>query len=204
MTASVLRISRDDFVKIREKNRGVFDIYTVHKLIYSLFPKEDDKERDFLFADKGGDFYEKRYLILSKTEPAQSEFGSLERRQIPEAFLARNHYAFEVLVNPVKRDSRTGKIIPVKGRAELARWFTEKSPSYGFEILPDSLVVSDTDVLKFSKKGQDVVLGKAKFTGKLKVTDRQLFIKSFESGIGRGKAFGFGLLQIAPLATETE
>jgi CRISPR system Cascade subunit CasE len=36
-------------------------------------------------------------------------------------------------------------------------------------------------------------------TGELEIVDRSLFIKSFQQGIGRGRAFGFGLLQIAPL-----
>jgi len=31
------------------------------------------------------------------------------------------------------------------------------------------------------------------------VENRELFITSFRQGIGRGRAFGFGLLQIAPV-----
>jgi CRISPR system Cascade subunit CasE len=35
--------------------------------------------------------------------------------------------------------------------------------------------------------------------GKLSVTDRELFKKGFQQGLGRAKSFGFGLLQIVPL-----
>jgi CRISPR system Cascade subunit CasE len=200
MIASVLHISRADYEKIRENNKGVFDTYTLHKIVYSLFPRETTEEtRSFLFAYKGGDFYEKRILLLSKNKPAEPEYGTIESKEIPPDFLSQNLYGFEVQVNPVRRDSKSGKIIPVRGKDELLKWFSDKAPSFGFEVVPDSLSVSDTDVLKFNKEGHAVVLGKAVFVGKLKVTDRQLFISTFENGLGREKAFGFGLFQIVPL-----
>lgn len=200
MIASVLHISRADYEKIRENNKDVFDTYTLHKIVYSLFPRETtEKTRSFLFAYKGGDFYEKRILLLSKNKPAEPEYGTIESKEIPSDFLLQNLYGFEVQVNPVRRDSKNGKIIPVRGKDELLKWFSDKAPSFGFEVVPDSLSVSDTDVLKFNKEGHAVVLGKAVFVGKLKVTERQLFISTFENGLGREKAFGFGLFQIVPL-----
>jgi len=37
--------------------------------------------------------------------------------------------------------------------------------------------------------------------GELYVIDSEQFKQSFRQGIGRGRAFGFGLLQIVPLAS---
>lgn len=200
MILSVLHLSRNDFQIIKNRNSGVFDTYTIHKIVYSLFPKEDDETRSFLFAYKGGNFYEKRILILSKNQPMLPEIGTIESKEVPAAFLEQEYYGFEVMINPVKRDGKTGKMIPVKGREEIKSWFIEKSGSFGFEIMPDSLSVSDTNVLQFTKDGKNVVLGKAKCVGRLHVIDKELFIKTFENGLGRSKAFGFGLLQIVPLA----
>jgi len=200
MIASVLHLKREDFQLVRKQNNGVFDTYTIHKLVYSLFPKEDESQRSFLFVYKGGDFSEKRILLLSEKEPLQPAVGTIESKEIPSAFLEQDYYGFEVQMNPVRRDSKSGKIFPVKGKNEIAAWFSEKSPGFGFEVMSGSLSVSDTDVLEFTKEGKHVVLGKAVCTGRLKVTDRQLFIKSFENGLGKGKAFGFGLLQIVPLS----
>lgn len=201
MILSVLRLTRSDYEIIRKRNQNVFDAYTIHKVVYSLFPKDGDKERRFLYAYKGGDFNEQCILMLSEKKPLQSDIGNIDSKEIPREFLEQDYYGFEVQVNPVKRDSKTGKIIPIRGsdKDALRQWFSEKSLSFGFEIQKESLSVGDTDVLSFSKEGKNVVLGKAVFTGKLKVTDRELFIKSFKNGIGKGKAFGFGLLQIVPL-----
>ena len=41
---------------------------------------------------------------------------------------------------------------------------------------------------------------KAQFDGVLRITDVELFRKSLLSGMGRGKAYGMGLLTLAPLS----
>jgi len=53
-------------------------------------------------------------------------------------------------------------------------------------------------VQTFKKDGQTVTHGSATLKGELQVTDREQFNQSFRQGIGRGRAFGFGLLQIVP------
>ncbi len=200
MIASVLRLSREDFMSIRKANHNVFDTYTVHKIVYSLFPKQDGKTRSFLFCDKGGDVYGSRvFLILSKEQPVEPEIGDIESKVIPDDFLMQKYYSFEVNINPVKKDSQTGKIVPIKGRDELSKWFYDKAPSFGFNILPDSLQIRDTNVVQFIKENKKITYGKAVFFGRLEVIDREHFISSFENGIGKGKAFGFGLFQIVPI-----
>ncbi len=197
MIASVLRLSRADC-----KLLDIRDAYSIHKVVYSLFPKEeivDNETRSFLYCDKGGDFHERRILLLSKTKPSQPEHGEIETRDIPHSFLDQDYYGFEVMMNPVTRDNKSRKIIPVRGKENLLVWFNQKVSGFGFDILPGSLTVQDTDVIQFEKNNNKVVFGKAVFIGKLRVTDRVLFIKSFNKGLGRGKAFGFGLFQIVPI-----
>lgn len=201
MYISVLRLSRDDIQHIAIANQGVFDAYTIHKLVYSLFPKENENTRNFLYADKGGDVRGKQILILSKNEPVVPQVGSIESRTIPEAFLEQEFYGFEVLMNPVRCDSKTHKKIPIRGndKEALKKWFLEKATVNGFEVFEDTLIVGNTSVLQFPKDKHKVVLGKASFKGQLRVTDREKFIKAFENGLGKGKAYGFGLFQIVPL-----
>lgn len=194
MIASVLALTRTDCKALR-----ITDPYSIHRVVYSLFPKKDDATREFLYADKGGSFLERTILILSDSEPELPEYGELRSKRINESFLQHSLYGFEVIVNPVQRDNKSGKIVPVRGKDELCQWFTKRAPTFGFTINPELLTVGDTDVLQFKKDGHIVTLGKAKFTGKLEVTDRDLFIATFKHGLGKAKGFGFGLLQIVPL-----
>jgi CRISPR system Cascade subunit CasE len=195
MIASVYRLTRVDF-----KSLGLKDAYGLHKAVYSLFPQADNgKTRDFLFADKGGDWQERKILILSERRPQVPEHGAIESKEIPDAFLRHDHYGFEVTLNPTKREKATGKTVAIRGKENLCKWFIAKAPNLGFEVLSESLQVQNTGVQTFEKDGAQCTHGMATFIGKLKVTNREEFIKSFKHGIGRAKAFGFGLLQIVPL-----
>jgi len=81
----------------------------------------------------------------------------------------------------------------------LLTWIIKKAPTLGFQIDERTLQVQDVGVKSFDKDGAVCTHGTATFIGQLNVTDRDMFIKSFKHGIGRAKAFGFGLLQIIPL-----
>ncbi|MDR2095924.1 MAG: type I-E CRISPR-associated protein Cas6/Cse3/CasE [Treponema sp.] len=204
MIASVLKFNCRAF-----KESEITDTYGIHQKIYALFPETHEGKRDFLFADKGGTFNERRILILSKQHPGVPKHGTIESKAIPASFLEFNSYAFEVRLNPVKRDSKSKKLIPIGiglkmalRREKLAEWFIAKSEGWGFVCDRKSLQVQDVGVQTFEKQKAPqatVTQGTAVFIGTLKVTDRTLFVKSFEEGIGKGKGFGFGLLQIVPL-----
>lgn len=195
MIASELRLNRADYKALEIK-----DAYRLHKIVYSLFPKQDDRHRDFLYADKGGDWNCRRILMLSERRPETPEFGEIESKDIPESFLRWDNYGFEVTVNPTHRNGPSQKTTPIKGRENLHNWFIQKAPAWGFDVKPDSLQASNIGVVSFDRdKGRTQTHGTATFIGKLKVIDREAFINSFKHGIGRAKGFGFGLLQVVPI-----
>jgi len=194
MIATMFSLRREDCKAIDLK-----DTYSLHKAVYSLFPPDTGKSRDFLFADKGGDWKNRRILLLSERMPVQPEFGTIDSKVISDAFLQFDHYGFEIILNPTKRDNKTGKIISIRERGNLLQWFLSKAPGFGFEVFPQNLQVNDVGVMTYKKNGFVCTHNTATFVGKLKVIDRETFIKSFKQGIGRAKGFGFGLLQIVPI-----
>jgi CRISPR system Cascade subunit CasE len=202
MIASVLRLTRSDIKALR-----VTDAYSLHRVVYNLFDDvRSDSEKQasipsgILYVDKGGDWDSRRILMLSNRSPNIPVHGSVESKPIPESFLHHNLYRFEVTINPTKRDKSTGKIIAIRERELVRQWFIDKaSKSWGFTVNERSLQVEKIDVKTFDKKGHTVTQGSAILIGILNVSDRDLFIQSFQKGIGRGRAFGFGLLQIVPL-----
>lgn len=203
MIASILKLSRYDV-----KNLKITDPYSLHRVVYSLFDdvrtgpeKNASVSSGILYADKGGDFNSHNILLLSNREPNVPEFGELKSRTVPEPLLQHEDYRFEVILNPTKREKNTGKTVPIKGREQILQWFTAKSSeSWGFDVNPDSLQINNLSVKSFEKKGNTITQGSATLQGSLTVVDREKFIISFQQGIGRGRAFGFGLLQVVPVA----
>ena len=109
MIASVLRLNRADC-----KALAIKDAYSLHKVVYSLFPEQHDQTRDFLYADKGGDWNCRRILVLSNRKPETPEFGEIESRNVSESFLQWDNYGFEVTVNPTRRNGPSKKTTPNK------------------------------------------------------------------------------------------
>ncbi|WP_196806466.1 type I-E CRISPR-associated protein Cas6/Cse3/CasE [Methylobacter luteus] len=201
--ASALRLSRSDIKALK-----ITDSYSLHRVVYDLFDdvrSEQQKQASvpsgILYADKGGDFNSRLILMLADRPPNPSPaFGEVESKTINEPFLQHSRYAFEVTVNPGKRDKQTGKIVPVRGREAITGWFIDRAEkSWGFSVNPNNLQIEKMAVQSFKKGIQTITHGSATLKGELHVNDRDRFIQSFRQGIGRGRAFGFGLLQIVPL-----
>ncbi|GAB6141246.1 type I-E CRISPR-associated protein Cas6/Cse3/CasE [Methylosoma difficile] len=224
MIASALHLTRADLKALK-----VTDAYSLHRVVYDLFDdvrsmeeKQTSVPSGILYADKGGDFNGRKILMLSNRQPKIPEHGELNMKKITDSFLDYKNYRFEVVVNPTKYDgiprkhplkegkTIKGKTIPLKTREEIAAWFIEKSArkavkegdfnGWGFEVSREHLEVRDIEVKRFiAKDAREITLACAKIVGILTVTDKAQFIKSFQEGIGRGRAFGCGLLQIIPL-----
>jgi CRISPR system Cascade subunit CasE len=186
---------------------SVQDAYSIHRVVYSLFDdvrsneqKQNSDFSGFLYADNGWDTDHRTILILSNRFPNTPKYGHIESKVIPESFLMHDYYGFKINLNPTKRDHFSGKTIPIRGTEAIKDWFTKKSlGSWGFKVNIEKLEVQNIDVKTFDKKGHHVTLGSATLIGELVVIDQPKFLQSFQKGIGRGKAFGLGLLQIIPL-----
>ena len=189
----------------------VTDPYSIHRVVYSLYDDirgSDTKYKrhsaGILFADQGGDLRGRKILMLANREPAthvSGEYGEVQSKLIPTTFLDHSHFRFSIMINPVKRDIRSRKLVPIVGHPAIKNWFASRAAdSWGFEVEPQHLEILKTDVLSFSdKRGHRVTINQAHITGCLTVTDKPRFTNSFRAGLGRAKAFGCGLLQIIPL-----
>lgn len=207
LIASVLRLDRTAIKALR-----ITDPYSLHRVVYGLYPdvrdaaaKAGHESSGILHADQGGDFQSRQILLLADrapTEHAEGGFGEIHSKVIPVDFLDHARYRFKIIVNPTRRDRASHKLLPVKGRDAVAAWFAERGPiSWGFRVATEQLQVDRIDVLRFKDKARrDVTLAQAHIQGHLEVTDRDCFRHSFANGIGRGRSFGCGLLQIAPIA----
>lgn len=209
LTASVLHLDRTAIKALR-----ITDPYSLHRVVYSLYEdqrgdvgKAESHSSDILYADQGGDFNGRKILLLANRLPATAvdgRYGAVQSRAIPSDFLGYERYRFKVIINPTRRDNVSRKLVPIKGRDAISQWFLGKSvESWGFDAEPAHLQVDRIQVLQFKDKSQRLVtLAQAHIQGQLLVTDREKFRNAFSNGIGRGRAFGCGLLQITPL-TET-
>ena len=177
----------------------LWDAYAVHRAVYDLFPDVRDQQQKqssvscgMLYVNQGGDASRRSILFLSDRPPRMPKHGRIATKVIPETFLEHDVYAFKTVVNPTRRIAKKLRAID---DAHVIEWFQTRS--WGFETISCQLIRSQW--LRFAKDGHDVSLKTSLIQGVLRVAARERYKESFVKGIGRGRAFGCGLLQIVPV-----
>jgi CRISPR system Cascade subunit CasE len=78
-------------------------------------------------------------------------------------------------------------------------WLAKRADSLGFAVDVNRFDVTESRWLSFRKgkdKGRRVEILSVTFEGELTVTDAELFRRTLTNGIGRGKAYGMGLMTV--------
>ena len=183
-----------------------WDSYNWHRAIWKAFP--DRERRDFLTRldlHRGS----LRLLIVSPTEPVRPSWcpaACWKSKPIPESYFACRRYVFQLCANPTKKIAskpdgtvtKNGRRVPLGKREELLAWIKRKGEQGGFTVDEATLRTFSRGREYFEKGGQQGLHSAVEFQGLLTVTDPTGFHEAFTRGIGPAKAFGFGLLVIAP------
>ena len=194
-------------------HRDLANAHKLHQRIMQGFPDEQKVEsprQDWqILYRQEPDPQSNLILVQSNQEPDWSKLPSeylepeisepcVKPIDISRWQLDSNHpLQFRIKVNPVKRDAKTRKLIPLYKREEHLAWFHHKAEQSGFQINTiDSIPVPNIIGSKGKGKGQ-IKLFSVLLQGQLQVRDREKFITAICQGIGKGRSYGCGLLSIA-------
>ena len=90
-----------------------------------------------------------------------------------------------------------GALKPCYLEAEQEQWLLEQAGKHGFALTEDSFTVTRVQWHHFAKRGtRPVSLLSVTYEGVLQVTDPEAFRNLLCQGMGRGKAYGLGLLTV--------
>ena len=135
-------------------------------------------------------------------------------KPLDPSFKVGQRLRFRLIANPTRRLSKgslgpdgrpvekgIGKRVPVPAD-RLLEWLSCRAEKAGFSLESDSVSLSPGYAyLNKSRNGDRVRLRSVRYDGLLSVTDPARFREALAQGIGPGKAFGFGLLSVAPCRT---
>lgn len=157
-------------------------------------------------------------LLLSEDYPNLSlliqQFGSRmgtscaetkDYRPLLQRIVPGSIWRFRLTANPTKSCPRTN-ILTARGKVTAhcttdyqKQWLLERSEKHGFSLPSDGFTVTSSQWLQFTKGAshtQRVSLLSVTYEGILQVTDGQKFCEVLTKGIGRGKAYGLGLMTV--------
>ena len=194
---------------------------TSHHLVWTLFADAPDRERDFLWREHApGVFY-----LLSSRRPADAH--GLFDLQPPKLFdpvlMPGDRLSFDVRVNatvsrggaPGVRGKRCDIVMDAihgangQTRADARRdavggvaaaWIERQGKEAGFDVA--QIAVQGYSVLQMPRgRGQAAAkFGVLDLNGVIAVRDPTAFLTSLRRGLGRGKAFGCGLMLVRRVA----
>lgn len=162
-------------------------------------------------------------LVQSAARPDWTSIGNagLLATSAPEIKEIATSYAmlapstrlrFRLRANPTRRINRShagidplaGKRVELRDEQGQRDWLTRKAGQSGFDVI--GVQIQPGDALGGKQRGRRGTGGDARalifatvtFDGVLEVTDAEVFRAALRQGIGSGKAYGFGLLSVAP------
>lgn len=194
----------------RAVQRDLASPYDLHRTVMSGFPENLGKHEERVLYRLDQMDYGKQLLLLvqSQLAPDWTRLDStyLARisednpgiKQIELRLMTGQRLTFRLRANPTKRlcqntnDSKS-KRVGLYAIDEQLQWLNRKAENGGFiveSVLP-------TQPYRADDRKRDLKFLSVQFDGILQVTDAAQFALSLASGIGSGKAFGFGLLSVA-------
>lgn len=198
--------------------RRLRDNYDWHQAAWECFPGRPKDARDFLTRlDEAPQGF--RLILVSPqpaTRPEWCPAETWQSREIPPDYFGCSRYAFQLRANPTRKvvdpnkpkvvgpdgrinRNKNARRIPLRQPADLTAWLERKALAGGFTVEADSLRIVPEGQDFFNRNGQRGSHASVEFRGTLSVTDPAKFHQTFAAGLGSAKAFGFGLLVIAPL-----
>ncbi|MDR6939331.1 type I-E CRISPR-associated protein Cas6/Cse3/CasE [Arcanobacterium hippocoleae] len=189
----------------------------MHAAVSSLFPRSleetgrllwrVDRLREALYV----------YLVSEKKPDAASLIEQAGWETAPaqiadySAFLDQltkgQQYAFKLCANPTRTiwiPGSRGKRVPHVTAHQQLQWFLNKTEALGISCVGES--ESENPTVQITRRGQQLVYKRANqrvpityavFEGLCTVTNPELLRKALCEGVGREKAYGYGLLTLA-------
>jgi len=151
------------------------------------FPYHEPKEVRFRYNDD--------YAVVHCAKYPATDLNC-KVSTIPK-YMEKDRLEFQMLLNPI--DSYQGKKRPILKLADVSKWIVKKAMKNGFEIKTiDGLVKMGAITGKKIKNGKTELLthNAVDVRGTLEVTDANLFYEALCSGVGPGKGYGFGVIEV--------
>lgn len=198
--------------KNRQKIRDLTHISAYHSWVENSFPDEQGvRSRKLWRLDvlRG-----KTYLLVVSTH--KPDLTKLEKYGVPGSAETKeydhflNHikegqtYRFRAVLNPVhsvsNRAEGRGRVFPEITVSQQLGFLEKRDVKNGFELIPDQYAITDRRFVVLRKSGmRPVKLSRVAYEGMLRVQNAELFRHALTQGIGKKKAYGFGMMTIIPI-----
>ncbi|MCH3987743.1 MAG: type I-E CRISPR-associated protein Cas6/Cse3/CasE [Lachnospiraceae bacterium] len=201
-------------VKNRQKIRDLTHVGAYHSWVEDSFPEEVAQKKRSRKLWRLDALENKQYLLIVSAEKPNllklekyGVAGTAETKNY-DSFLENIHvngiYRFRAVLNPVHSvsdsEGKRGRVYPEVTVSQQLAFLERKAAANGFELVPDQYRITERKFVELKKAGQRPLhLCQVAYEGVLRVKDESKFRDALCTGIGRKKAYGFGMLTVIPI-----
>lgn len=184
-----------------------------HNWVEESFPQEFDKKIRTRKLWRIDTLNNKKYLlIVSEDKP---DLDRLERYGVKGSGETKDYsrflnslkegadYKFRLVANTTVSKpivGKRGRVVPLVDVIDQMDYLLARSEKNGFILNPSDFYVLDSSFLPLKKHNEKTInLVKTTFQGELTIKDREKFISLLTNGLGRKKAYGFGMMTVIPI-----
>jgi len=204
----------------RRVQRETADPYQLHRTVLSAF--DDDREASGVLHRLDIHPRTGQITLLVQSQPAPDwaalvatdylmpadpflDLNNPAVKSVDLVFRAGQQMRFRLMANPTVKlvrydeqgERRNSNRVPLVHEDKQLNWLTDKARQSGFHVL--QAAVNGSNKSTGRKAGvPPLTLFTVQFDGRLQVTDADMFERSLVRGIGPARAFGCGLLSLAP------
>lgn len=193
MIETTLRLSNT-----KEARRDKKNPYEMHRTLERIFAGTPGRILWRLDGDeltiRAESFWYPPHIVAQFPEGYTESFCA-----VADDSISSGTYSFRLLANPVCQKSKTRQVCNLTGSINQVLWLARKGAENGF-LLHDCRTLRSYSYMSDNPKNITIVA--TEFRGMLEVTDAEKFERCLIRGIGRGKAFGLGLLKLGQHAVE--
>lgn len=165
-------------------------VYGVHQHLWTLFEGVSQEVRPFIWASTVDDVVRLRSKLSPTEQVLQSHTFTFENGQ---------QWSFELRCNPTRAEPQ-GHGVASKRRSlteeqDVLAWLGRQGALHGFALLDDAKVANRGAVCWW-KGRHNCTVGCVDVTGEVEVRDPLLFGHAMLDGVGRSRAFGFGMIRL--------
>lgn len=164
------------------------DVSGPHHWLYLVSPTEPDLS----------------HLVEQAGWPSKPNWQTREYTSFLTKLDADQRWAFRLRANPTHTVTEDGRkrVFGHVTAAQKLDWLLSRTERLGVSIPTSSagepdIIVSGIDQRVFQREGSRVTLTLASYDGTLEINDPDLLRAALTGGVGRGKAYGCGLMTLA-------
>lgn len=199
----------------RQKIRNLTHLGAYHDWVERSFPQEVERGERTRKLWRVDHLNGKTYLLMvSRDAPDLAALcrygvnGSAETKDYAPFLAKLKNYMicrFRVVLNPVVAvfagKGQRGRIMPHITAKQQMEYLKKRAERYGFLLEDGKFDIKEREFAIWRKGKEKIRLSRVAYEGILLITDVELFRTLLIEGIGKKKAYGFGMMTVIPVET---